>query len=206
MLLRSAASKVMWVGRATVFLVGLAVILAVVLGLATAALAGTGVGAALNLGKTNTVNRLSQLVGSTDNAMLRVDNNNTGTGATALNLQVEAGHAPMKINSTTKVDGLNADQLDGRNASEFVTSNNTYTVGSGQEQLGTLLGDGTRVISQHCNSGDRLLSGGPASVDPGSKVLNSYPSDAITWTARTNPAAGDTWTVVVLCADTYQAP
>jgi hypothetical protein len=71
MLLRSAASKVMWVGRATVFLVGLAVILAVVLGLATAALAGTGVGAAFNLGKTNTVNRLSQLVGSTDSHAAR---------------------------------------------------------------------------------------------------------------------------------------
>src|SRR5919202_6814708 len=113
-MMRRVASKVMWVGRATVFLVGLGVVLAVVLGLASAALAGTGVGAAFNLGKTNTVNRLSQLVGSTDNAMLRLDNNNAGTGATALNLQVEAGRAPMKVNSTTKVDGLNADQLDGR--------------------------------------------------------------------------------------------
>jgi hypothetical protein len=55
-MLRSTLSKVMWVGRATVFLVGLAVILAVVLGVATAALAGTGVGAAFNLGKLNTVN------------------------------------------------------------------------------------------------------------------------------------------------------
>jgi hypothetical protein len=205
-MVRSAVSKVMWVGRATVFLVGLAVILALVFSVTSAALAGTGVGATFNLGKKNTVNRLSKLVGSTDNAMLRVDNNNTGTGATALNLQVEAGHAPMTVNSSTQVAGLNADQLDGRNASEFVTSNNIYTLGSGQEQLGTLLGDGTRVINQHCNGGDRLLSGGPASVDPGSKVLNSYPSDAITWTARINPAAGDTWTVVILCADTYQGP
>ena len=206
-MLRSAASKVMWVGRATVFLVGLAVILAVVLGLATAALAGTGVGATFNLGKINTVNRLSQLVGSTDNAMLRLDNNNTGTGATALSLQVEPGHAPMKVNSGTQVAGLNADKVDGTNASEFVASNNVYTVGSGQEKLGEKLGDDTRVISQHCDGGDRLLSGGPASVDPGSKVLNSYPSDAITWTARIYPAGGanstDNWTLVILCADTY---
>jgi hypothetical protein len=75
-MLRATVSKVMWVGRTTVFLVGLAVIIAVVLGLASAALAGTGVGATFNLGKINTVNRLSQLVASTDNAMLRVDNNN----------------------------------------------------------------------------------------------------------------------------------
>jgi hypothetical protein len=46
-MLRSAARKVMWVGRATVFLVGL---------------------------------------GSTDAPMLRVDNNSSGTNATALDL------------------------------------------------------------------------------------------------------------------------
>jgi hypothetical protein len=118
-MLRTTVGKVMWVGRATVFLVGLAVILAVVLGGATAALAGTGVGATFNLGKTNTVNRLSQLVGSTDNAMLRVDNNNAGTGATALTLQVEPGHAPMRVNSGTQVSGLNADRVDGQDVAQI---------------------------------------------------------------------------------------
>jgi hypothetical protein len=117
--LRSAASKVMWVGRATVFLVGLAVVFAVVLGLASAALAGTGVGAAFNLGKTNTVNRLSQLVGSTDNPMLRLTNKSTGADATALTLQVEPGHAPMRVNSGTAVDNLNADQVDGKDANQI---------------------------------------------------------------------------------------
>ena len=39
---RSAFSKVMWVGRATVFLVGLAVVLALVFGAATTALGATG--------------------------------------------------------------------------------------------------------------------------------------------------------------------
>ena len=202
MLLRSAASKVMWVGRATVFLVGLAVILAVVLGLATAALAGTGVGATFNLGKINTVNRLSQLVGSTDNAMLRVDNNNTGTGATALNLQVEAGHAPMSVNSATQVANLNADQVDGKSASSFV-ANSTYRLGQGQERAGTTLGDGSKVLSQSCLAGDRLLSGGPASVNVNSDVLDSFATDTNTWQARINDSAvsgGDNFTVVVLCA------
>jgi hypothetical protein len=41
-MIRSAASKVMWVGRAAVFVVGLAVILALVFGIASAALAGNG--------------------------------------------------------------------------------------------------------------------------------------------------------------------
>ena len=116
---RRVASKVMWVGRATVFLVGLAVILAVLLGLASAALAGTGVGAAFNLGKTNTVNRLSQLVGSTDKPMLRVTNKSSATDATALTLQVQPGHAPMRVNSSTQVAGLNADRVDGQDVAQI---------------------------------------------------------------------------------------
>jgi hypothetical protein len=118
-MMRTVASKVMWVGRVTVFLVGLAVILAVMLGLASAALAGTGVGAVFSLGKTNTVNRLSQLVGSTDKPMLRVTNKSSGTDATALTLQVQPGHAPMRVNSSTQVAGLNADRVDGQDVAQI---------------------------------------------------------------------------------------
>ena len=202
-MLRSAASKVMWVGRATVFLVGLAVILAVVLGVATAALAGTGIGATFNLGRLNTVNQISRLVGSTDNPMLRVDNNNAGTNATALDLQVEPGRAPMKVSSSTQVANLNADLLDGRSSSAFV-ANSIYMLGSGQERPGTVLGDGSKVLSQSCLSGDRLLSGGPASVNAASDVLDSFPTNTSTWQARINDSAvsgGDNFTVLVLCAD-----
>ena len=72
------------VGRATTFLVALAVTVALSVGLASAVLAGTGVGAAFNLGKTNTVDALSSLVGSTS-SMLEVDNSVSGT---ALDLRV----------------------------------------------------------------------------------------------------------------------
>ncbi len=75
----------MWVGRATVFLVGLAVILALMFGVASAALAGMGEGAPFNLGKRNVVNKVSSLVGSYTGAMLMVDNDGTGT---ALDLRV----------------------------------------------------------------------------------------------------------------------
>ena len=51
---RTIFSKVMWVGRVTVFLVGLAVILALTVGLASTALAGTGIGTRFDLGKTTT--------------------------------------------------------------------------------------------------------------------------------------------------------
>jgi hypothetical protein len=123
-MLRSAASKVMWVGRATVFMVGLAVILALLFGVATTALAGTGVGATFNLGKKNTVDRLSQLVGSTASSMLKVDNDGTGT---ALDLRVGQGTdpttktvAPMKVDSQVKVANLNSDELDGKDESAFL--------------------------------------------------------------------------------------
>src|SRR5215217_5185923 len=119
-MLRTTVSKVMWVGRATVFLVGLAVIVAVVLGVATAALAGTGVGDTFNLGNLNTVNQISRLVGSTENPMLRVANNSAGTNATALDLKVEPGHAPMKVDSSTKVANLNADNVDGQEAATLL--------------------------------------------------------------------------------------
>jgi hypothetical protein len=202
-MVRSVASKVVWVGRATLFLVGLAVVLAVVLGLAGAALAGTGAGDVFNLGRNNTVNRISQLAGSTDNPMLRITNDNAGTDATALTLQVEPGLTPMKVNSSTQVSNLNADLVDGRSASSFV-ANSTYRLGQGEERAGTPLSDGSKVLSRSCLAGDRLLSGGPASVNVNSDVLDSFAQDTNTWQARINDSAvsgGDSFTVVVLCAD-----
>ena len=122
---RSIFSKVMWVGRATVFVVGLAVILALTVGLATTALAGTGVGARFQLGQTNSVNAITKLVGSVAGPSLQIDNNSTNANATALDLQVEAGKAPMKVNSETKVANLNADKLDGLDSGAFLGANGT---------------------------------------------------------------------------------
>jgi hypothetical protein len=159
-MIRSTAKKVMWVGRATVFLVGLAVIVAVVLGLAAAALAGTGVGDTFNLGRLNAVNKISRLVGSTDAPMLRVDNNSAGTNATALDLQVESRHAPMKVDSTTKVADLNADLVDGRDASQIGV--NGYELVRVQSTF-----DSTARKSVHarCPEG-KLAIGGGAQVFP----------------------------------------
>jgi hypothetical protein len=117
-MLRTAAAKVAWVGRATVFLVGLSVILALVLGVATMALAAVP-GDPFKLGQSNVINAVSALGGNVNNSMLRITNNSEGPGATALNLQVTPGKAPMKVNSATKVASLNADRLDGKDISAF---------------------------------------------------------------------------------------
>ncbi len=111
--------KVTAVGRATTFAVGLAVMLALTVGLASTALAGTGVGARFELGQTNTVNAITKLVGSVAGPSLQVDNNSTDANATALDLQVEPGKAPMKVNSYAQVANLNSDKLDGKSANEI---------------------------------------------------------------------------------------
>ncbi|HEX2742576.1 MAG TPA: hypothetical protein VHM69_19205 [Rubrobacter sp.] len=115
---RSTASKVMWVGRATVFLVGLSVILALIFGAASAALGANG--DSFILGTTaNTATKVTGLVGSiadTTKAALLVRNNR---GGAALDLRVGSPTVPandvvpMKVNSTKKVDNLNADEIDG---------------------------------------------------------------------------------------------
>jgi hypothetical protein len=119
-MLANTTKKVMLVGKATTFMVGLAVILALTVGLASSALAGTGVGATFNLGKTNTVNAITKLAGSVVGPSLTIDNNSADPSATALDLQVEPGKAPMKVNSGTKVPNLNSDTVDGKHADQLV--------------------------------------------------------------------------------------
>jgi len=126
------ARKVMWMGRATVSLVGLAILLALAVGLASTALAGTGVGARLDLGKTNAVNAVTRLVGNVAGPSVRIDNNSTGSGATALSLNVEPGRAPLKVDSATRVANLNADRVDGRDSSQFVREGAAAVFASGQ--------------------------------------------------------------------------
>ncbi len=116
---RTMIGKVMWIGRATVFTIGLAVTLALMLGVATAALAAVP-GDPFRLGQLNAVNTLTRLAGSTNNAMLRINNASAGPNATALDLQVAPGRPPMTVNSAIEVQGLNVDSLDGKNSNDFL--------------------------------------------------------------------------------------
>jgi hypothetical protein len=137
-------------------LVGLAVILALSVGLASTALAGTGVGSAFNLGKTNTVSAISKLVGSVAGPSLFIDNNSTNSAATALDLQVEAGKAPMKVNSATKVANLNADKLDGMDAGQL---QGFSTLRVSTTDVNTTAGaNGFGTAS--CQAGEQAISGG----------------------------------------------
>jgi hypothetical protein len=123
-MIRSTVKKVMWVGRATVFMVGLAVILALVLGVATTALGATGgnfiLGKANNTASTPT-GLISTLADAAKSALI-VQNR---SGGPALDLRVGNTSvpandvAPMKVNSNKVVTNLNADKLDGRDSTEL---------------------------------------------------------------------------------------
>ncbi len=115
-MVRSAAGKVMWVGRATVFLVGLSVILALVFGVATSAFGANG--NPFLLGKSNVATLLTKLTGNVNGSAMQVVNSNAGADDTALSLSVQAGEAPMRVNSATRVANLNADKLDGLDSAQ----------------------------------------------------------------------------------------
>jgi hypothetical protein len=58
-------------------------------------------------------------VGSVAGPSLTVDNNSSGPGAKALNLQTEEGKPPMKVNSSKKVAKLNTVKLDGQDSAAW---------------------------------------------------------------------------------------
>lgn len=152
--MRSVLKKAMFVGRATTFVVGLAMILALTVGLAGSAFGANG--ANFVLGKTNTVNAITTLVGSVAGPGLQIDNNSTDAAATALDLQVEAGKAPLKVNSDAQVANLNADKVDGLNASELGGLNGVEQVGV----AGQLNSADIKSTSVKCPEGKIAIGGG----------------------------------------------
>lgn len=193
---RSAASKVIRVGRATVFAIGLAVVVAVVLGISSKALAGTGVGAVFNLGQNNAVNALSNLVGSTTSSMLRIDNNGTGS---ALQLLVEPNRPPMTVSAGAgKAVNLNADKLDGNNSTAFLPSE-IYE----KSAPGNIAADSSAGTTAYCDQGDVAVSGSYAMADAGAylKVSSERRVDERLdgETGKVNPSG---WHVIAQNTDT----
>lgn len=125
-MMRKIFGKAVRVGRATVLALGVAVILALVFGVATTALGANGgnfiLGKAGNAA-TKVTGLVSNVAGATQSALLV---RNSGPGS-ALDLRVGSQTAapsskstpPMKVDSAARVDNLNADKLDGLEASEL---------------------------------------------------------------------------------------
>lgn len=226
--MKKAARKVMWVGRATVFTVGLAMTLALMIGVATTALAAVP-GDPFKLGQLNAVDAASNLVGRVNGAMLGIENQSPGSKgakAPALSLKVAPNNPPLVANpEAATATGLSADELDGRDSASFADGTGGKADDSdkldGKDQSAFFSGDvyvaehavqgpGSSEIAfvyAYCDQGDVALGGG-GSVGTGltnwwdDEVLASYPQDVRTWgiTVRDNIAPNKI-TAKAVCAD-----
>ncbi len=209
--MHTAVNKAIQVGRATAVAMGVGVMLALVLGLATVALAAVP-GDPFRLGQVNAVNTLTRLTGSTNNAMLRINNGSAGPNATALDLQVAPGKPPMTVNSAVEVQGLNVDSLDGRNSNDFLeeaTDRDDFLPDNAYTEVREIFGPGSGnvfSISAFCDPEDIALGGGGSDLTPGTGnefvATNPHESDPRGWTTRfLDPGNGGRFDVTVRCAD-----
>ena len=127
--MRTVSRKVR-AARTAVFTAGIAMILALVFGVTTTALGATG--GNFILGKANVAGTVSKLTAGISGSALQVVNNGAGT---ALDLRVGSSTtqpadktvAPMKVDSQAKVANLNADEVDGKDASSFAASAHAHS-------------------------------------------------------------------------------
>jgi hypothetical protein len=184
-MLRNVVSKVLWMGRAASTVFGLAIMLALVVGAASAAFGDDG--DFFKVGRSNLADSVSRLTKS-------------GAGP-ALDLRVESG-APLAVNRQAKVDNLNADKLDGKDARALMPAQ-TYVVDETVEMSSNTTGT-VRVV--FCDDGDAAISGGFSGLGPQTEVTTSYRKmyvGSLTWwvSARKPVGPEDTWIAQAVCAD-----
>lgn len=182
-MVRDMVRKVMWVGRATVFVVGLAVIVGLLFGVATTALGANG--DFFKVGRSNFASAVSTL-------------DKSGEGP-ALRLRVGRG-APLAVNSSKKVDNLNADRVDGKDSSALMPAQ-TYVVEHEEVIVPPTVAISRAIL---CNDGDVPISGGFGSLDPESQITSSRRivlGDRDAWLVAVRSSESDTFLVEAVCAD-----
>ena len=98
------------------------------------------VGDALRLGESNRLNGQTILRGRAISNLTIISDARGDTNGTALDLRVREGNPPMRVNSFDRVDGFNADLLDGKHAGSFVAS--SQVLFASVTSSGDLYGDG----------------------------------------------------------------
>ncbi len=129
-MIRRLFGKVMWIGRATSALVGLAVLLALGVGAANSALAHTSVDNKLfHLGHSNRVGTATTpgtptaLVATLSDAVKSTLVVQNKSGGPALSLGVLDGKAPLTVNAEAgTAANLSADELDGKSSEQFANA------------------------------------------------------------------------------------
>lgn len=187
-------SAVMWTGKAATFCLGLAVALALAMAITTG-VAEAAKSSSLKSGVQNAVRATTSMVGAVAGPVLRLDND--GSGA-ALDLQVEPGNAPMSVNSDGRVTNLNADTLDGQDASAFMSAS-TYRVDK------PITADVVFSTAVSCDPGDLALSGAWANKDAGTEVTTATPgrtdSQSVGFLIDSDSPLLDDMTLIAVCAD-----
>jgi hypothetical protein len=191
--MRTAAHTVMWVGRATVFLVGLSVILALIFGVASTALGANG--KPFLLGKKNVATAVSTLL-------------RKGAGP-ALKLKVGSGQPPLVANAAAgKATNLNADKIDGQDVTQIgVNGLQRIEVESAENSVSS------KQATASCPSGKVLVGtgfdifGGKSGTSPDQQtdVMMDFVipgSTSVTAAAYEDEATSANWSVkaIAICA------
>ena len=133
------------------------------------------------LGQSNSASSRTSLSAPISGKTLRVTNTSTGTGATALGLNVASGHPPFTVNSDTQVANLNADQLDGKNSSAFQAKGDSVPIQAsldiGKSSFWDIGPDIQVDRGRHVLERDQSLHPGPAQQRAGNRLLGGWRSD-----------------------------
>jgi hypothetical protein len=128
-------------------------------------LASSGTAAAVSyvlLGGTSHAATTTTIKSGVNGPVLQLTNTNTSNGPSArgLSITVPAGRAPMTVNSSAKVTNLNADKLDGLDASALARGvgvavlSNRRVLANGDTNVLLLTLPGLGVLRGYCPSGD----------------------------------------------------
>jgi|tagenome__1003787_1003787.scaffolds.fasta_scaffold20951966_2 hypothetical protein len=154
------------------------------------ALSGTGyaaTGGNFILGQGNTATTRTSLSAAVADRALQVTNNSTAAGATALALNVASGKPPFTVNSKSRVTNLNADLLDGQNASSFLSTTGKAADAElldGQDSSAFLPAGATAANADRLDGldstqfvqGRGLMSAGAEAKGPGTSPVGMMPS------------------------------
>ena len=105
----------------------------------------------------------------------------------------------MVVNSREKVETLNADRVDGKNAGQFLPS-----AWYRQSDSVTIVAGSFAAVTVACDAGDHLLSGGYLGKNRSTNARDSYPTDTgAGWNFwfRNQGAGSDTIFIHACCAD-----
>jgi hypothetical protein len=106
------------------------------------------------LGQSNSASSTTALSAGTTGPAFRTTNTSTGTAGS---FNVAAGHPPISVNSATKVAKLNADKLDGKDATNWKVTNVIAAAGPLPVQ-GTFTSSGGPFLIMASGSGYRVPS------------------------------------------------